>query len=105
MNAETVEDYEWWLNGWKKDDQQYAHQIRRRSFSAYLFHIIGNKHVLLSCIQHPICSAAQPAHAIRRLIDAWEKEKDAKKKEEKGDDEDKGPPPHGCRALKRTRRE
>ena len=75
MNAETVEEYERYRNGSGKGDQQKAHQLRRSAFSAYLFQIIGNKHVLLSCIQHPICSAAQPADAIRRFMDAWEREK------------------------------
>ena len=52
-------------------DHQEAHQIRRSAFSAYVFQLIGNKDVLLKCIQHPICSAAQPAEAIRQFIDAW----------------------------------
>ena len=64
MNAETVQEYERSLGG-------RAHQLRRRSFSAYLFQIIGNKHVLLSCIQHPWRSP----DAIRRFMDAWEQEK------------------------------
>ena len=54
MNAETIKKYEWWHKGWCKGDQQKAHQIRRSAFSAYLFHIIGNKHSLLACIQHPL---------------------------------------------------
>ena len=98
MNAETVKEYEWWRNGRCKGYQQKAHRLRRSVFSAYLFQIIGNKHVLLSCIQHPICSAAQPADAIRRLIDACEQEKDAKQKK-------RGEGDAGRRALKRRRRE
>ena len=77
MNAETVQEYEWLRRGWRQGDQQRAHHIRRSGFSAYLFQIIGNKHMLLSCIQHAICSAAQPADAIQRFIDAWEQEKSA----------------------------
>ena len=63
MNAETVQEYERSLVG--------GGALRRRSFSAYLFQIIGNKHVLLSCIQHPWRSP----DAIRRFLDAWEQEK------------------------------
>ena len=72
MNAEKVQEYERWRNGTDKGDQQKARQFRRTAFSAYLFQIIGNKHVLLSAIQHPICSAAQPADAIRRFMNTWE---------------------------------
>ncbi len=85
MNADTVREYEWWLSGTWRGDQQKAHQIRRRAFSAFLFQVIGNKHVLLACIQHPICSAAQPATSIgsaaqpaaitQRFMTAWEQEK------------------------------
>ena len=75
MNAETLQDYEWWHNGCGKGDQQKAHSLRRSAFSAYLFQIIGNKHVLLWCIQHPICRGAQPAEEIRRFMTAWERER------------------------------
>ena len=34
--------------------------MRKRAFSAFLFQVIGNKHVLLAAIEHPIFSAAQP---------------------------------------------
>ena len=44
-------------------------------FSAFVFQIIGNKHMVLASIQHPICSAAQPAVAIQRFMRAWEEEK------------------------------
>ena len=44
-------------------------------FSAFLFQIIGNKHAVPASIQHPICSAAQPADAIQRFMRAWEEEK------------------------------
>ena len=72
MNTETLEEYEKCRNGRSKGDQQKAHQLRRRAFSAYLFQIIGNKKVALDCIQHPIRSAAQPADEIRRIFDAWQ---------------------------------
>ena len=75
MNEETLANYNWWLSGTYRGDHQKAHQIRRGAFSAFLFQIIGNKHVLLAAIQHPICSAAQPADAIQRFMHAWEKEK------------------------------
>ena len=82
MNADTVYEYEKWRSGRCRGDQQKAHQIRRGALSAYLFQVIGNKHLLLVCIQHPICSAAQPAASIgsaaqpaaiiRRFMTAWE---------------------------------
>ncbi|CAK0895404.1 unnamed protein product [Prorocentrum cordatum] len=75
MNAETIRNYNWWLEGTGKGDRQKAHQLRRSAFSAALFQIIGNKHVVLASIQHPICSAAQPADAIRRFMRAWDEEK------------------------------
>jgi len=62
--AASVRDYEWWLHDKSRGSQQKAHQHRRSAFSAYLFQVIGNKHVLLACIQHPICSAAQAAAVI-----------------------------------------
>ena len=74
MNAETVQKYERLRNGRCKGDPQKAHRLQRNAFSAYLFQLIGNKHVLLSSIQHPICSPAQPADAVRRFmdtLDAW----------------------------------
>ena len=40
-----------------------------------VFQIIGNKHMVLASIQHPICSAAQPADVMQRFIRAWEEEK------------------------------
>jgi hypothetical protein len=75
MNDETIRNYEWWRSGKYPGDQQKAHQIRRQAFSAFLFQVIGNKHVLLASIQHPICSAEQPAAAIQRFMTAWEQEK------------------------------
>ena len=75
MDAATIRDYEWWCAGQRKGDHQRAHQILRSSFSAFLFQIIGNKHLLLTAIQHPICIAAQPADAIQRFMTAWEQEK------------------------------
>ena len=85
MNAIKVRKYERWHSGTLKGNQQKAHQIRKSAFSTYLFQVIGNKHLLLACIQHPICSAArpaasigsaaQPAAIIRRFMTAWDKEK------------------------------
>ena len=75
MNAERLQEYERLRNGMCKGDGQKAHHLRRSAFSAYLFQIIGNKHVLLWSIQHPICSGAQPAEEIRRSMTAWEREK------------------------------
>ena len=68
--------------------------MRRRAFSAFLFQVIGNKHVLLAAIKHPVFSAAQPdadrsfssaeqpAAMLQTFMDAWEEEKttDAYKK-------------------------
>ena len=55
------------------------------SFSAFLFQVIGNKHVLMAAIQHPVFSAAQPdavlssaeqpAAMSQRFTDAWKHEK------------------------------
>eukprot|EP00959_Pyramimonas_sp_CCMP1952_P004269 89894-Pyramimonas_sp.AAC.1 len=55
--------------------------------------------MLFSAIQHPICSAAQPVHAIWRFMDTWTEEKsstdnnrgNATEREDIGDDEDEGP--------------
>ena len=64
---------------------QKAHQIRRQAFSAFLFQVIGNKHVLLAAIQYPVfciaepeavlSSAEQPATMLQSFMDAWEHEK------------------------------
>jgi hypothetical protein len=80
-----VREYDRWHSGTGKGNQQKAHKIRRSAFSTYLFQVIGNKHLLLDCIQHPICSAArpaasigsaaQPAAIIRRFMTAWDKVK------------------------------
>ena len=75
MNGETIRNYNWWLEGTGKGDHQRAHQARRSAFSAFVFQIIGNKHMVLASIQHPICSAAQPADAMQRFMRAWEEEK------------------------------
>jgi hypothetical protein len=75
MHADKIELYEQLLNGTRKGDHQKGHQQLRRSFSAFLFQIIGNKHVLLASIQHPICSAAQPEVAIQQFMTACEQEK------------------------------
>jgi hypothetical protein len=75
MNANKIELYERLLKGTGKGEHQKGHQKLRRSFSAFLFQIIGNKHVLLASIQHPICSAAQPEVAIQQFMTACEQEK------------------------------
>ena len=58
-----------------KDECRDQDQLQRSAFSAFVFQIIGNKHVVLAAIQYPISSAAQPAYAIQRFMSAWEKEK------------------------------
>ena len=75
MNAETIRKYNSYLQGRHKGDRQTAHKIRHSAFSAFLFQIIGNKPVLLASIQHPICSAAEPANVIERFMRAWDEEK------------------------------
>ena len=70
--------HEWYRDkGTYKRDKQHAHQLRRKVFSAFLFQVIGNKHVLLAAIQHPICSAAQPATILQKFMAAWELEKNS----------------------------
>ena len=56
--------------------------MRRQAFSAFLFQVIGNNHVLLAAIKHPVFSAAQPdcsfqwpAAMLQHFMDAWEEEK------------------------------
>ena len=75
MNSETRWNYNWYSQRTGRGDRQKAHQIRRSAFSAFLFHIIGNKHIVLASIQYPICSAAQPADAVQRFVRAWQEEK------------------------------
>ena len=65
MNAATTQKYNDLREGLRKGDHQRAHKLQRQAFSAYLFQVMGNKHVLLDCIQHAICSVAQPAEAMR----------------------------------------
>ena len=77
MNSETLRNYKWWLADCGPGAHQKAHTLRCGAFSAYLFQIIGNKHIVLAAIQHPICSAAQPADAIPRFMRAWEDEKNS----------------------------
>ena len=66
-------------------DHQKAHEMRKNAFSAFPFQVIGNKHVLLAAIQHPVFSAAQPeavlssaeqpAAMLQSFMNAWEQEK------------------------------
>ena len=60
MSAGSKRAYEQQLAGGDRGARQRAHQMRRSAFSAYLFQVLGNRHILLACIQHPICSAVQP---------------------------------------------
>ena len=78
MRADKIESYEQLLKGTGKGNHQKAHQQLRGSFSAFLFQIIGNKHVLLAAIQHPIFSAAQPEIAIEQFMTACDEEKSSK---------------------------
>ena len=75
MNAKNIENYESWRSSTGKGLQQKAHQMRRTAFAAYLFQILGNKHIVLVSIQHPLYSAAQPAAIIDGFMTAWEQEK------------------------------
>ena len=81
MNRKTAWKYHWLLRSSHKKTNQEAHQLRNRAFSAYLFRVIGNKHVLLAAIKHPVFSAAEldsvpyPAAELQSFMDAWEKEK------------------------------
>ena len=75
MNAETRINYNGWLEEPGKGNNQRAHQLRRSAFSAFVFQIIGNKHVVLAAIQYPISSAAQPEYAVKRFMSAWQQEK------------------------------
>ena len=59
----------------EKGARQKARQKYRSALSAYLFEIIGNKHLVLACIPYPICSDAHPVETMQRFMDAWEKEK------------------------------
>ena len=79
MNAATTQKYNDLREGLRKGDHQRAHKLQRQAFSAYLFQVMGNKHVLLDCIQHAICSVAQPAEAMRQFIDRWTQEKPSKR--------------------------
>ena len=79
MNTEKLRAYEQQLASTDGGARQRAHQMRRHAFSAFLFQVIGNKHVLLAAIQHPVFSAAQPdcsfqwpAAMLQSFMDAWE---------------------------------
>jgi hypothetical protein len=72
MNSDNIKLYEGLQHGTATGEHQKAHQKLRQSFSAFLFQIIGNKHVLLASIQHPLLRV--PA-SIQQFIKAWEKEK------------------------------
>ena len=86
MNARTIQEYQQRLNSEDKGARQRAHQMRHSAFSTYQFQVLGNKHILLACIQHPMCSAVQPvspthsaaqpvSSSIAGFMEAWEKEK------------------------------
>ena len=89
MNTEKLRAYEQQLVSNDRGAQQRAHQMRRSAFSAFLFQVLGNKHILLACIQHPMCSAVQPVSPTHRaaqpvsssiagFMKAWEKERTPK---------------------------
>ena len=85
MNSDTAGEYHKLPQSRQRGDGQKAHQMRRQAFSAFLFQVIGNKHVLLAAIQHPVFSAAQPeavfssaeqpAAILQGFMNAWEEEK------------------------------
>jgi len=86
MNTEKLREYEQQLASTDRRAQQMAHQMRRSAFSVFLFQVLGNKHILLACIQVPICSAVQPANpnhtaapslseCIESIMQAWDTEK------------------------------
>ena len=108
MNAQTVQQYERLRAGRNKGDGQKARALLRSAFSTYQFQVLGNKHLLRAFIQHPLCSAAQPAAAIRQFIAAWGE--GGREDQEKNDGEDEGPRSPGTRgrwtrSRSRTRRE
>ena len=75
MNDVTKSKYNFYLKEPGRGNNQKAHQLRRSAFSAFVFQIIGNKHVVLAAIQYPISSAAQPEYAVKRFMSAWQQEK------------------------------
>ena len=88
MNPETQHEYEEELKSPQKGARQRAHQLRRGAFNTFLFQVFGNKHIVLACIQYPICSAVQPATSghrvaqhvssyIASVMQAWECEKNS----------------------------
>ena len=88
MNPETQHEYEEELKSPQKGARQRAHQLRRGAFNTFLFQVFGNKHIVLACIQYPICSAVQPATSGHRVaqhvssyiadvMQAWECEKNS----------------------------
>jgi D-serine dehydratase len=79
MNPETTQKYNDLREGLRKGDLARAHKLRKQAFNAYLFQVMGNKHVLLDCIQHAICNVAQRADAMRQFIDDWTQEKPSKR--------------------------
>ena len=88
MSIDTALEYDELCQSNRKGDRQKAHQKRRQAFSAFLFQVIGNKHVLLTAIQYPVFSVAQPeailgsaeqpATMLHRFMKAWDKEKTTK---------------------------
>ena len=85
MSVDKAREYRRLSQSNGRGDRQKAHKMRKSAFSAFLFQVIGNKHVLLAAIQHPVFSAAQPeavfgsdeqpAAMLQRFMDAWEQEK------------------------------
>ena len=87
MNRAKLHKHEQLRDSTDKIAPQRAHQLRRSALSAFLFQVIGNRHVLLAAIKHPIFSAAppdadrssssaeQPDAVLQAFMKALEKEK------------------------------
>ena len=56
-------------------ENQAAHQLRRKAFGTFLWSVIGNKHMLVAAIAHPLVSDAQLASCLNKLLNAWDYEK------------------------------
>ena len=51
--------------------QQDYHQACKSRFNTMLFEVFGNKCLVETLIRIPICSAAQPASALKSFAEAW----------------------------------
>ena len=75
MNEQKIKEYESWADSTGKGHHQKGHLKRKSAFAAYLFQILGNRHIVLASIRYPICSVAQPAAIVDEFMKAWEKQK------------------------------